>query len=157
MFYTTDLSDDNSNLQHCAPIFRNFGGKVKFHGPIHTVSLFEDNVLYEEALTSVAEGTVIVVDGGGSLNCALMGDRLGGIAVLRNLPGVIINGCVRDTAELAELDVGILALAPHPKKSSKKGEGMRNPIVNFGGVLWQPGFFVYADEDGVILSEKALV
>ena len=157
MFHTTDLSDEHPNLQYCAPIFRNFGGKAKFHGPIHTVSLFEDNVLYEEALESVAEGTVIVVDGGGSLNCALMGDRLGGIAVSRGLPGVIINGCVRDTAELAELDVAVLALAPHPKKSNKKGEGMRNPIINFGGVLWQPGFFVYGDEDGVILSEKSLL
>ena len=157
MFHTTDLSDKHSNLQYCAPIFRNFGGRTKFHGPIHTVSLFEDNVLYEEALNSVAEGTVIVVDGGGSLNCALMGDRLGGIAVSRNLPGVIINGCVRDTAELAELDVAVLALAPHPKKSNKQGAGMRNPIINFGGVLWQPGFLVYADEDGVILSEKALL
>ena len=157
MFHTTDLSDVNSNIQYCAPIFRNFGARVRFHGPVHTVSLFEDNVLFEEALESVAEGTVIVVDGGGSLNCALMGDRLGKIAVSRRLPGVIINGCVRDVAELAALDVGILALAPHPKKSNKQGEGSRNPIVSFGGVLWQPGFFIYADENGVILSEKALV
>ena len=157
MSHTTVLSDEHTNLQYYAPILRNFGGRTKFHGPIHTVSLFEDNVSYEEALESVAEGTVIVVDGGGSRNCALVGDRLGGIAVSRGLPGVIINGCVRDTAELAALDVGILALAPHPKKSNKEGQGMRNPIVSFGGVLWQPGFFVHADEDGVVLSERALV
>jgi regulator of ribonuclease activity A len=154
---TADLSDANADLaEHCRPIFRNFGGRTHFNGPIATVSCFEDNVLYERALGDVAPGTVIAVDGGGSLECALMGHRLGGIAVDRGVPGVIINGCVRDTQELAELDVAILALAPHPRRSAKRGRGARDVPVSFAGVLWMPGHHVYGDPDGVILSPDPL-
>lgn len=154
---TTDLSDAHADrLAHCRPIFTNFGGRTHFSGPIATVSCLEDNVLYEQALSGAPAGTVIVVDGGGSLRCALMGDRLGGIAVDRGLPGVIINGCVRDTEELAELDVGILALAPHPRRSTKTGRGARDVPVSFAGVLWQPGHIVYGDPDGVIVSPDPL-
>ena len=120
------------------------------------MQVYEDNVLYLEALESVPSGTVIVVDGGASRRCALMGDRLGKIAVDRNIPGVIINGCVRDSAELASLDVGVLALGTHPRKSRKRGEGRRNAPLAFGDVIWTPGRFVYADEDGVILNSEAL-
>ncbi len=157
MFQTTDLSDEYADgLQYCDAMFRNFGGKTKFHGPIHTVKVYEDNVLYLKALESVPAGTVVVVDGGGSRRCALMGDRLGRIAVERGLPGVILNGCVRDTAELAKLEVGILALASHPRKSEKRGEGAQGLAVAFGGVVWTPGHYVYADEDGVVLSATPL-
>lgn len=153
----TNLSDAHSDLlAHCAPIFRNFGGRMRFAGPIATVTCHEDNVLYEQALGDVPEGTVIVVDGGGSTACALMGDRLGGIAVERGLPGVIINGCVRDIDELAELDVAVLALAPHPRRSDKRGRGAREVPVSFAGVLWIPGHHVYGDPDGVILSPDPL-
>lgn len=154
---TADLSDANADgVVHCRPIFRNFGGRAHFHGPIATVSCLEDNVLYEQALGDVEPGTVIVVDGGGSLGCALMGDRLGGIAVDRGLPGVIINGCVRDTEELAALDVAILALASHPRRSDKRGRGARDVPVSFAGVLWLPGHHVYGDPDGVVLSPHPL-
>ena len=154
---TTDLSDAHADgVAHCRPIFTNFGGRSDFSGAIATVSCFEDNVLYERALSDVAAGTVIVVDGGGSLACALMGDRLGGIAVDRGVPGVIINGCVRDVDELAMLDVGILALAPHPRRSVKRGRGARDVPVAFADVLWVPGHTVYADHDGVILSPQPL-
>lgn len=154
---TTNLSDANADLvAHCRPIFRNFGGRTQFSGPIATVSCLDDNVLYEQALGDVAPGTVVVVDGGGSLDCALMGDRLGGIAVDRGLPGVIINGCVRDTQELSALDVAILALAPHPRRSAKRGRGARDAPVSFAGVLWTPGHHVYVDPDGVIVSPHPL-
>lgn len=154
---TTDLSDAHPDVSHCRPSFTNFGGRAHFNGPVATVACLEDNVLYEQALSDVPEGTVIVVDGGGSLRCALMGDRLGGIAVERGLPGVIINGCVRDTAELAALDVAILALAPHPRRSDKQGRGERDVPVSFADVLWIPGHHVYGDPDGVILAPEPLV
>lgn len=158
MFQTTDLSDEHGeNLQYCSATFMNFGGRSRFHGPIATVQVYEDNILYLEALESVPAGTVIVVDGGASRRCALMGDRLGKIAVDRGIPGVIINGCVRDSAELAALDIGILALGTHPRKSWKRGEGQRDVPLSFGGAVWTSGHFVYADEDGVVISPKALV
>lgn len=156
MLPTTDLSDERGDdVAHCRPVFRNFGGRSHFSGPIATVSCLEDNVLYEQALNDVPEGTVIVVDGGGSLCCALMGDRLGGIAVDRGLPGVIINGCVRDTEELAALDVAVLALAPHPRRSAKTGRGARDVAVAFADVLWIPGHVAHGDADGVILTPTA--
>ena len=121
---TTDLSDANAGLvAHCRPIFRNFGARRHFNGPVATVSCLEDNVLYEQALGDVPAGTVVVVDGGGSLGCALMGDRLGGIAVDRGLPGVIINGCVRDTEELAALDIAILS--PGAASTAQRQAGPR--------------------------------
>ncbi|MBW3603861.1 MAG: ribonuclease E activity regulator RraA [Actinobacteria bacterium] len=154
---TTDLSDQHADVVvHCRPMFTNYGGRRRFSGPIATVSCLEDNVVYEQALTEVPEGTVVVVDGGGSLRCALMGDRLGGIAVDRGLPGVIINGCVRDTEELARLDVAVLALAPHPRRSAKRRHGARDVPVSFAGVLWVPGHMVYGDPDGVIVSPQPL-
>ncbi len=157
MFATTDLSDARGDgVAYCRPIFRNFGARTRFSGPIATVSCFEDNVLYERTLTDVPRGTVIVVDGGGSLRCALMGDRLGGLAVDRGVPGVIINGCVRDADELAGLDVAVLALAAHPRRSTKTGLGARDVPVSFAGVLWTPGHYAYGDADGVILSPEPL-
>jgi len=99
---------------------------------------------------------VLVVDGGGSKNCALMGDNLGVIAESRGLAGVIINGCVRDSAELALLDVGILALGTNPLKSKKGGKGEVNHVLSFLGIKWRPGDYVYADEDGVVVSPRKL-
>lgn len=154
---TTDLSDAHADaIAHCRPIFTNFGGRTHFSGPIATVACVEDNVLYEQALGDVAAGTVVVVDGGGSLSCALMGDRLAGLAVDRGVPGVIINGCVRDTEQLAALDVAVLALAAHPRRSVKRGRGARDVPVAFADVLWVPGHVVYGDPDGVILSPEPL-
>jgi len=99
---------------------------------------------------------VLVVDGGGSNNCALLGDRLAGIAVKRGLAGIIVYGCVRDTADLVHMDVGVLALGSNPLKSNKEGKGEADTAVSFGEVEWKPGNYVYVDEDGVIISERAL-
>ncbi|QFG00770.1 RraA family protein [Psychrobacillus glaciei] len=157
-FKTTDLCDDYSDALQISDIaFRSFGKKTSFSGKIETVNVYEDNVLLVEALESVQEGSVIVVDGRGSKRCALLGDRLAGIAQSRKLAGVIINGYVRDSVDLAKMNVGILALGTHPLKSKKDGTGERNSILHFGGVDWKPGEYVYADEDGVIISKKSLL
>jgi regulator of ribonuclease activity A len=156
-FKTTDLCDEYSDeLQVCLVEWKSFGKQRKFSGPIQTVKVFEDNVLVKEALQTVPEGSVLVVDGEGSNRCALMGDMLGEIAQNRNLAGVIINGCVRDSAELAQLNIGILARGTNPLKSKKEGKGERNVVLSFGEVEWHPGYYVYADEDGVIVSAREL-
>lgn len=153
-FKTADLCDEHaSEVQVCNLEFRSYGKRKRFSGKIETVHVYEDNVLFEEALGSVSAGSIIVVHGGGSRNCALMGDRLAGIAVSRGLAGVIINGCVRDSADLASMDVGILALGTNPLKSKKNGKGERDVRFSFGNVRWKPGDYVYADEDGVIISK----
>lgn len=157
-FKTADLCDQYAEkVQICNLEFRSFGKKQRFAGKIETVQVYEDNVLFEEALERVPAGSVIVVNGGGSRNCALMGDRLAGIAQKRGLAGVIINGCVRDSADLLGIDVGIFALGTHSLKSKKNGIGERDVSFRFGDVQWNSGDYVYADEDGVIVSEEALV
>lgn len=157
-FKTTDLCDDHSDsLQICDIEFCSFGRETRFSGKIETVNVFEDNVLVVEALENVEEGSVVVVDGHGSKRCALLGDRLAGIAESRKLAGIIINGYVRDSAELAKMNVGILALGTYPLKSKKAGKGERNGTLYFGDIEWKSGEYVYADEDGVIVSEQALL
>lgn len=157
-FKTADICDDHaSKVQVCNLVFRSFGMKKKFSGKIETVNVYEDNVLFEQALESVPAGSVIVVNGGGSRNCALMGDRLAGIAVTRKLAGVIINGCIRDSADIEKMDVGVFALGTNPLKSKKNGIGERNTSFTFGNVNWNAGDYVYADEDGVIVSKEELL
>lgn len=158
MTKTADLCDEfGKEIEVCQQEFRSFGMKKSFFGPISTVRVFEDNVLVKQALETIPEGHVLVVDGGGSRRCALLGDRLGEIAVSRKLAGVIINGCVRDTAELAHLNIGILALGSNPLKSKKDGKGELDLIVTFGGVDWNPGNYIYADEDGIVVSNNKLI
>jgi len=157
-FKTTDLCDEfSSELAICKQEFQSYGGKQAFSGPISTVKVLEDNVLVKQSLETIPKGHVLVVDGGGSNNCALLGDRLAGIAVNRGLAGIIVYGCVRDTADLAHMDVGVLALRSNPLKSKKAGKGDTDIAVSFGEVEWKPGNYVYVDEDGVIVSERALV
>lgn len=157
MYRTTDLCDLYSQeLQVAEDVFVSFGKNRFFHGPIHTVDVWEDNVLVVKALESIPSESVLIVNGGSSRRCALLGDRLAGIATERKLAGIIINGCVRDTAELAEIEVGILALGKSPLKSNKEGKGTLNQVVTFAGVTWEPGSYVYADEDGVVVSSRAL-
>ncbi len=156
-FKTADLCDEFSKeLVICKQPFTSFGKKTAFSGPISTVKVLEDNVLVKEALQTIPEGNVLVVDGGGSRNCALLGDRLASIAVERGLAGIIIYGCVRDTADLSDMDVGILALGSNPLRSIKEGKGERDVPVIFGKALWKPGDYIYADEDGIIIAERKL-
>ncbi|WNS76329.1 ribonuclease E activity regulator RraA [Bacillus sp. DTU_2020_1000418_1_SI_GHA_SEK_038] len=155
---TADLCDKfGKELEVCQQEFRSFGKKKQFDGPISTVRVFEDNVLVKQSLETIPEGNVLVVDGGGSKRCALVGDMLAEIAVSRKLGGVIINGCVRDSAELAQMDIGLLALGTNPLRSKKDGKGEKDIIVTFGGIDWNPGDYIYADEDGVVISSKKLI
>jgi regulator of ribonuclease activity A len=154
---TTDLCDQYAaELQVAAPIFRNYGGEVAFCGPISTVQVYEDNVLVRAALEEPGAGRVLVIDGGGSLHCALVGDQLAALGVRNGWAGVVINGCIRDTAALAELAIGVLALAANPLRSAKRGTGARDVQVAFAGLICTPGQYLYADEDGIIVAERAL-
>lgn len=157
MFATADLSDANPGLAILTLELRAYGGRAVFSGPVRTVSVFEDNVLVSEALEDVAPGSVLVVDGEGSRRCALLGDRLGGIAADRGLAGVVINGCVRDSSQLSGLDVGILAIGTSPRRSAKERTGERDADLLLGGVPVQPGDHLYADSDGVLVSPTPLI
>lgn len=156
-FVTCDLCDDNPEVVRvCEPMFAGFGGRSAFGGEIVTVKCFEDNSRVKELLATPGKGKVLVVDGGGSLRCALLGDMIGESAVQNGWEGVIVYGCVRDVDALGELDLGVQAVASIPLKSVRKGVGETNLPVTFGGVTFNPGEFVYADNNGVIVASKAL-
>ena len=157
-FKTTDLCDEFSDrLQIAEPLFGDYGGETLFCGIIATVKVFEDNSLVRAALEEPGEGRVLVVDGGGSTRCALLGDQLAELAEENGWAGVVVNGCIRDSAAIAEIDIGVKALAVHPLKSVKRGVGERDVAVRFAGVQFVPGYHLYADEDGLIVSEKPLL
>lgn len=122
-----------------------------FSGAIQTVRCFEDNVLLKAELSSPGDGRVLVVDGGGSYRCAVLGDNIGTLAVENGWAGVVLNACVRDVAALRELPAGILALGSNPKPSGKAGEGETGVAVEFGGCAFRPGDELHADEDGVLV------
>ncbi|NCF23701.1 MAG: ribonuclease E activity regulator RraA [Gammaproteobacteria bacterium] len=150
---TTDLYDDFEDAcQTCSLQFRNFGGRAGFFGRIRTVRCFHDNVLFRQLLSEPGDGGVIVVDGGGSTAMALMGDMLAARAQDNGWAGVIINGAIRDSAEIAGIDIGVKALGVNPAKSKKKGEGELDVVLEFGGAQFRPGDWVYCDEDGVLIS-----
>ncbi|MCW3479307.1 ribonuclease E activity regulator RraA [Neisseriaceae bacterium JH1-16] len=157
IFLTTDLCDDNDDVRVLEPLFRDFGDASRFSGRVVTLKLYEDNSLIRETLTETGSGRVLVVDGGGSTRCALLGDQLAELGVANGWAGVVIYGCVRDTAVLGNLPLGVKALASHPKKSTKRGEGQRDIPVSFAGVTFQPGDWLYADEDGIIVSGRSLL
>jgi len=154
---TPDLCDAFPDLiQVAEPLFANFGGRDAFSGQIQTVKCFEDNSKVKEQLAQPGQGKVLVVDGGGSLRCALLGDQVAAQAAKNGWEGVLIYGCVRDVDALAETDLGIQALAAHPKKTEKRDVGDVNLPVTFAGLTFHPGHFLYADNNGVIISPKAL-
>ncbi len=155
---TADICDTHREKVKVAEGMFNQFGKVKsFSGPIHTVKVYEDNVLVKKALQSIPEGSVLVVDGGGSRKCALLGDNLAQIAVTRKLAGIIVYGCIRDSAQINEMDIGIFALGTNPLKSNKQGKGQENVPVQFAGLNIEPGFHLYGDEDGILISEDQLL
>ncbi|MBX6353960.1 MAG: ribonuclease E activity regulator RraA [Thermoflavifilum sp.] len=154
---TADLCDAYlEELQVCAEGFASYGGRRAFCGPIETVRVFEDNVLVKQALETAPPGSVVVVDGGGSRRCALVGGNLAAIAARRGLAGIIVYGCIRDAAEIRNLPLGVLALGTCPVKSRKDGVGSRGEALHFGGVVWRPGAWAYADDDGVVVAERQL-
>ncbi len=156
-FATPDLCDQHGDaVAVAAPVFRSFGGRRRFSGPIATLRCFEDNSFVRSLLLQDGQGHVLVVDGGGSLRCALVGDQLAALGVTNRWSGIVVNGCVRDTAALDRCDIGIFALAAHPRRSEKRNVGEPGVEVRFADVTFRPGEWVYADEDGLILSPKEL-
>lgn len=155
---TADLCDAHEGkLRVVTPMFRSYGGRSAFGGEIATLKVFEDNSLVRTVLEGRGDGKVLVVDGGGSMRCALVGDQLALLGVKNGWAGVIVYGCIRDSKAIGGMNLGVLALGTHPLKSIKKGAGDANVAVSFGGVTFAPGNFVYADEDGVVVSETALL
>lgn len=149
---TADLVDEiYPDVRSCDLQLHNYGGVTSFAGPITTVRCFEDNALLKSILSTPGDGGVLVVDGGGSLHTALVGDIIAGLAAENGWAGVIVHGAVRDAAALRTIDVGIKALGTNPRKGTKTGAGERDIDVAFGGVTFTPGEIAYSDEDGIVV------
>jgi regulator of ribonuclease activity A len=161
-FATTDLCDAHEDklaagtLRVLEPALRAYGRSGRFAGPAATLKLFEDNTLVRTALEQDGAGRVLVVDGGGSMRCALVGGNLGALAEKNRWAGIVVYGCVRDSDELKACNVGVLALATHPRKSDKRGVGERDVPVTVLGTRIAPGEWIYADADGVLVSDAPL-
>ena len=163
-FCDAHKGDTSGAFRVLPPVFRDFGQVTQFCGPVDTVKCFEDNTLVKAAVDSQGWidtpqgrlGKVLVVDGGASLRRALLGGNLGAAAARNGWAGVVIDGCVRDTAELAAHAVGIRALAPMPLPTEKRNEGQSNVAVQIQGVWVRPGDWLYADADGIVVSATPL-
>jgi regulator of ribonuclease activity A len=161
-FKTPDLCDQfeadlGKTVRVVAPMFQRYGGRAAFCGEIVTLKIFEDNTLVREIFGEDGKGKVLAIDGGGSLRCALVGDQLAILANKNGWEGVVVYGCIRDSGDIAGIDIGVRALNTHPQKTVKKGIGDRNLAVTFGGVTFNPGEFLYADEDGILVASKSLI
>lgn len=158
---TCDLCDAHKNdatgqFRVLPPVFKDYGAVRRFCGQVATVKCFEDNSLVKAAVDSQGLGRVLVVDGGGSMRRALLGGNLGAAAARNGWAGVVIDGCVRDVAELAGHAVGIRALAAIPLPTEKRNQGQADVAVQVQGVDVRPGDWLYADEDGIVVSAVAL-
>lgn len=161
-FATTDLCDahldllDGGRLQVLPPVFRQLGQRAMFSGRATTLKVFEDNAMVRTVLEGPGGGNVLVIDGGGSLRCALVGGQLALLAQNNGWAGIIVDGCVRDSAEINACAIGVRALALHPRKSAKNNVGARDVRVSIAGVAVGPGDWIYADDDGVLVSQQPL-
>ncbi|MCS3843622.1 ribonuclease E activity regulator RraA [Microbacterium sp. AK031] len=150
---TADLYDEfGEELQSLPLQLRSFGGRAAFDGPIRTIRCVEDNALVKTMLATAGNGAVLVVDGGGSLQTALMGDMIAASAVANGWAGVVIHGAIRDSVTIDDLDLGVKALGTNPRKSAKLGAGEVDVDVSFGGVLFRVGAHLYSDEDGILVE-----
>ena len=154
---TADLFDAHPDAASCAMPFRSFGQRRRFAGRIRTVKSYQDNVLLKELLSKPSQGEVLVVDGGGSLQCALIGDVIATLGMKSGWAGVIVHGVIRDSVAINALDFGIKALATNPRKSAKNGDGMVDVPVHFGDVTFIAGHWLYSDEDGILVSPSPLI
>ncbi len=153
---TTDLCDEHPEIQVCDPVFQVFGGTVRFSGPITSVKVFEDNTLVKQALETPGKGRVLVVDGGGSPRCGLVGGNLAVSAAANGWAGIVVHGYVRDLDELAEQQVGVRALGSFPRKSERGlHSGQAGRPVTFAGVTFREGAWLCADRDGVVVLPEA--
>jgi regulator of ribonuclease activity A len=159
-FRTADLCDrfaGTQNIQISEPIFKPYGRVPSFSGPISTLKVFEDDVLLRDTLAQKAEGRILAIDGGGSHRCALIDANAARLAAANGWAGLIVYGCVRDSLALGDIPIGIRALHTHPHCPHHRGGGERDSVVTFSGVNYKTGHFVYADEDGIVVSETNLV
>lgn len=157
-FSVCDLCDAHEDrIQVAESIFRNYGGRLTFGGQIVTISCHEDNSLVREAVASDGDGKVLIVDGGGSLQRSLLGDQLASKAKENGWQGIIVHGAIRDIEVIADIDLGVKALNVIPLKTEKRGLGELDVPVRFAGVTFNPGDYVYADVNGLIVSDTALV
>jgi regulator of ribonuclease activity A len=156
-YATTDLSDAHPEAQVAAPIFHDYGGKTRFHGPVKTLKVFEDNASVRATLETPGEGRVLVVDGGASTRCALVGGNLGVLGVKNGWAGIVVYGYVRDSKEIRRQAIGVKALGTHPRKSEKGlHSAAADKLLSFAGLNIKPGAWLYADEDGIVVSDVAI-
>jgi len=154
---TCDISDKlHPDVQYLEPVYKIYGAKTSFSGHIVTIKCYEDNSLVEEALKANGKESVLVIDAGGSMNCAMLGDKRAADAINNEWEGILVHGLIRDSVAINGMELGIRALGVYPLKSIKKGVGDSNLIVNFSGVTFTPGEYLYADEDGVIVVKEKL-
>lgn len=154
---TADLVDTNDDeVRFCEMQWRTYGRRKGFHGEVVTVKTFEDNRLLRATLEGDGTGKVLVVDGGGSLRCALVGDQIAALAQGNGWRGLVINGAIRDSTDIDAMDFCVMALGQAPKKSGKTGHGARDVAIVFGNVEFRAGQYLYADADGVLVADKAL-
>ena len=154
---TCDISDKlHPDVQYLEPVYKIYGAKTSFSGRIVTVKCYEDNSLVEQALNGNGKESVLVIDAGGSMNCAMLGDKRAADAINNEWEGNLVHGLIRDSVAINGMELGIRALGVYPLKSIKKGVGDSNLIVNFSGVTFTPGEYLYADEDGVIVVKEKL-
>jgi regulator of ribonuclease activity A len=156
-FMTTDLCDRfGHDVVACEPIFCSYGGRASFAGTIATIKCFEDNSRVRDLVAEPGHGRVLVIDAGGSLRRAVLGDLLATQATDNGWNGVLVFGCIRDSVAIGAMALGVKALGTHPMKTDKRGEGQRDLVVTFAGVTFHPGDWLYADEDGVIVARREL-
>jgi regulator of ribonuclease activity A len=155
---TADLCDNHiEKLQVVEVEMKDYGKRTIFHGEIVTLKVFEDNTLVRTALEASGKGKVLVIDGGGSKRCALVGGNIGKLAEDNGWEGIVVYGAIRDSDEIAEQNIGLKALATCPVKSIKRNEGQFNINLRFGGVNFVEGHYLYADTDGIVVSETLLM
>ena len=154
---TSDISDQlHPDVQYLEPVYKSYGTKTSFSGRIVTIKCYEDNSLVEETLMTNGKNSVLVIDAGGSMKCAMLGDKRASDAINNEWEGILVHGLIRDSVAINGMELGIRALGVYPLKSIKKGVGDSNLIVNFSGVTFTPGEYLYADEDGVIVVKEKL-
>eukprot|EP01134_Creolimax_fragrantissima_P000008 CFRG0008T1 len=151
-----DKYDNDRDIKICDPVFRHYGGKSQFCGPIRTLEAFEDNTKVRTMLESPGDQHVLVVDTKGSTRFAMLGDKLAELAVTNNWAGVLVHGCIRDSAIIKTMPLGVMAMNTCPRKTKKQQRGTTGITLEFAGVKFTPGDYVYADEDGVILTDSPI-
>jgi regulator of ribonuclease activity A len=154
---TPDLSDEAPEVCAIELQFNNYGAIKQFGGQVVTIKCHEDNSLVKQCVGEPGAGRVIVVDGGGSLRRALLGDMLAEKAAANGWSGLVINGAIRDVDEIGQIGLGVQALGTCPIKTEKLGVGQRDIALQVGGVAIAPGDYVYADNNGVIVSKRPLL